>query len=529
MKKYILKRKKQFLKAALLAGIVAALNVYGAYRLGDLLTAAGEGDAQKLVKSLAVIIMIWGMMYVMDCFRKNRNAGIRACINSDIRNDQAEFILSMKIDMWENKAPSEYENLFLSQVDMIDRNCIDPLLDIVYSTFTFVLSFIALCMIHWSVMILAVAMYILMIILPKLFEKKLSSLAQNSAEENEKMTGTIHDCLYCRNEYTAYDENRTFLKRISNSSINSEENRYQYEKGISSSAMWIGIVGFLCQCALICSAALLSVFGYTAIGSVLTVGNLAGTFTQSISLIVNDLTKIKSTKNLFPSEPRQERIREIDDIYPLKIQNLKEIRIGQSFIRFNVDNWTFEKNGKYLIAGESGSGKSTLIRALFHNDYTYEGVITAGTENRNEFSYTDMMEYVAYAEQRPVIFRDTLRYNLTMGKDVSEEEMERVISFVNLDHFYESCDRNPDYILGDGGDNISGGEKQRISLARVILSKRELLVLDELFSGLDEQNRSDLLRKCLQLKDRTVIVIAHNIPEEERGLFDRVYTISENS
>ncbi len=260
------------------------------------------------------------------------------------------------------KAPSEFLAKFTSNIDLIDRNCIDPLLEISYYIFTLIFSFIALCTIHWSVVILSIVMYIVMKKAPELLSEKLSKVTEQNVKENENMSKTINDCLYGRQEYILYNNVKRFFERIEYASKQSESSRYSYDCTANLMETIIGIIGFLFQCAFIFLVAWLSIKGYTNDGSILTVGNLAGTFSQSITVSASNYSKIKANQQLLDFHLEKDQIDSIEEIYPIEISQLEEIQHIDNKVSYKNRSLTFEEGGKYLIVGESGSGKSTLLQ-----------------------------------------------------------------------------------------------------------------------------------------------------------------------
>ncbi len=110
-----------------------------------------------------------------------------------------------------------------------------------------------------------------------------------------------------------------------------------------------------------------------------------------------------------------------------------------------------------------------------------------------------------------------------MGKNVDDSMLLDMINELNLSDFFDRCNKNLDYLIDDQGANISGGEKQRICLGRALLSGKAILVMDESFSAMDQNNIQTILTKLLNRKDITIIMTAHNINNTMYPLFSKVY------
>ncbi len=523
LRKFIGKYKKEFIVVVVLSCVVSALNVLGAYMLSGLLNSAIYASVTDLLRSTVFIMIIWTAMYYMQKVRNNNSSKFRAKLNTQIRNYEASLIEELSNDEWEKSAPSEMMAKFTSNIDLIDRNCIDPLLEISYYIFTLIFSFVALCTIHWSVVVLSIIMYFVMKKAPELFQNKLSEVTVKNTNENEKMTKTMNDCLYGRQEYILYDNVKRFFERIDFASKQSENARYQYDCTVNIMEMVIGMIGFLFQCAFIFLVAWLSIKGYTKVGAILTVGNLAGTFSQSVTVSVSNYSKIKSNQDLLDFSLEKKQIQKVETIFPIEITRLEEIQHIDNKVLYKDQSFLFEKGGKYLVVGESGSGKSTLLKAIFNNNYQYKGNIQLNSTNRNRLDYKQYINQIIYVEQDTHIFNDTLRNNLTMGKKIDDSELLDKLEYLNLNDFFERCEEDLDFMIEDQGSNISGGEKQRLCLGRALLSDKKILILDESFSAMDQNNIENLLTKILKEKDITVIMTAHNIKSNMYPLFSKVY------
>ena len=176
------------------------------------------------------------------------------------------------------------------------------------------------------------------------------------------------------------------------------------------------------------------------------------------------------------------------------------------------------------IVGQSGTGKSTVVSLLARIYDPTSGEIRANGTSIEEFDLREWRSNVAMVRQDPHIFNDTLRYNLTTGRDVSKGELRRVSEVAQISHFLDELAAGYDTPLGDDGVKLSGGQRQRVALARALLSDAELLILDEATSDLD----SDLERRIHETierlgDDRTVIAIAHRLSTVRTA--DRIYTV----
>ncbi|WP_435093012.1 ABC transporter ATP-binding protein [Halorubrum sp. N11] len=176
------------------------------------------------------------------------------------------------------------------------------------------------------------------------------------------------------------------------------------------------------------------------------------------------------------------------------------------------------------IVGQSGAGKSTIVSLLARIYEPTSGELRANGTPIDEFDLREWRTDVAMVRQDPHIFNDTLRYNLTTGRDVSDRELHRVSEIAQITHFLDELPNGYETALGDDGVKLSGGQRQRVALARALLSDAELLILDEATSDLDSNLERRIHQTIERLgDDRTVVAIAHRLSTVRAA--DHIYTV----
>ena len=211
----------------------------------------------------------------------------------------------------------------------------------------------------------------------------------------------------------------------------------------------------------------------------------------------------------------------------------KEIELKDVEFRYEDDdqmilsdvNLKVKKNGKYLIVGPSGGGKSTLLK-LFRKYFNPTGgnILIDGYDLR-DVKRDQYFKLVANIEQQVFIFEDTIKNNITLYKEYSEEEINAAIEASGLTEFVSQKPDGLNSIIFDNGKNISGGERSRIVIARALLNKASILFMDEAFASLDMERAREIEKTILGLKDITVINVSHVIFKDTRELYDRVITV----
>ncbi|PIX77445.1 MAG: hypothetical protein COZ37_02650 [bacterium (Candidatus Ratteibacteria) CG_4_10_14_3_um_filter_41_18] len=165
------------------------------------------------------------------------------------------------------------------------------------------------------------------------------------------------------------------------------------------------------------------------------------------------------------------------------------------------------------IVGSSGVGKTTLINLLLRFYDPTDGAILINGEDIKNFKLKSLREKIGLVTQEPILFNDTIRNNIAYGKpEAIEEEIKKAAKIANIHTFIETLEKGYETIIGERGARLSGGEKQRIAIARAILKNPPILVLDEATSNLDSESEK-LVQEALSriMKERTSLVIAHRL------------------
>ena len=184
-------------------------------------------------------------------------------------------------------------------------------------------------------------------------------------------------------------------------------------------------------------------------------------------------------------------------------------------------NYKFIKN-KYALLGESGSGKSTLMKLMLGINQADKGLVSVNADDIRDLNLKSYFKHLSYIEQNIYLINDTIRENILLGSDISEDKLDKIIKVAKLDKFIESLPNGLDTLISSNGQQISGGEKQRIAIARALVKDIDFLFIDEATSQLDPTNRADVEKILLSLDNVGVIMISHNFDAETLAKFDAV-------
>ncbi|MBR2924057.1 MAG: ABC transporter ATP-binding protein [Clostridia bacterium] len=208
---------------------------------------------------------------------------------------------------------------------------------------------------------------------------------------------------------------------------------------------------------------------------------------------------------------------------------VKELSFGyepEKQVLTNI-NCTFELGKKYAIVGASGSGKSTLLHLLMAAYQHYDGAILYDDTELRDISSSQLYEMESIIQQNVFVFNATIKDNITMFRDFPQEQIDEAIRLSGLSALME--EKGADYLCGENGSGLSGGEKQRISIARSLLKKTQVLLVDEATAALDAETAYQVSNAILDLNGVTGIVVTHALDEALLKRYDGIITMKNGS
>lgn len=183
-------------------------------------------------------------------------------------------------------------------------------------------------------------------------------------------------------------------------------------------------------------------------------------------------------------------------------------------------NYQFDMNKAYAIVGASGSGKSTLLMLLQKGYANYTGSIMYDKDELREIKAESIYNFISSIQQNVFIFNDTLENNITMFQKVDPLNLKKVIKEANLEPLVQ--EKGLTFACGENGCYLSGGEKQRIAIARALIKEASIILMDEATSSLDAINSVGIMNTVLEIKDSLRIIITHRLDKSILERFDEI-------
>lgn len=513
---------KQLRKECFIAGVsimVTAIEILITYIIKDTMDIKGDKEIYRFLDFIPLLILL-NILYGVGKFAVTK-AGISAAINFV---EHEKIKLSEHIEKMPLQSSKKYDSGELYTVIHENMSLVDMFLQMLPSAlaapFIIAMTLGAMFLYSWKLSLVCIILIpiptFLFGVINKPIEKKTSENLDNIARVNQLFKSSIEglDIIKTYNLITVFSEkfNKQLIK-VKDKSIEIEKTR----RNTSPLSFFLRIFP---QCIIPLYGGYLAINGEITIGLLPAFSILIGNIFVPIETFLQFLTRYRETISAI------ERIGKLKVIEEEREDGEKPILTSPAYIQFrNVDfayndkkvlnniSLAIEKNEFVAIVGESGSGKSTLIKLIEGLYEQYSGSIKVFQQELRKIDLKELRNQIAVMSQDAFLLSGTIKENLLYGvDDYTEEEMQKAMEMTNLTEVINKLPDGVDTILTESGMNLSKGQRQRIALARVILKKAPVIILDEATSGLDPKSVEIIQGNLKYLKqNHTIIMVTHDI------------------
>jgi len=228
---------------------------------------------------------------------------------------------------------------------------------------------------------------------------------------------------------------------------------------------------------------------------------------------------LKRANNLFEVDTIDLKTTDLEVSGDINVTNL-DFKYSNNIILNNV-NFSIKNNEKVLLLGSSGTGKSTILKLLFKYYQVKRNNISINGNDINDYTIMDIRKNITYISQNEILFNDTIRNNIILDRDISEEDFQRIVKLTYVDEIVKDDLLGYDKILEENAVNLSGGQRQRIILARALLKQSKIILIDEGLNEIDINLERKILKNIFNFyKNVTIIIVSHRL--NNMDLFDKI-------
>ena len=494
--------------------------------LERLLAIATDGTLDQLKEQLYIVIGVFvGMSLTYLCLYFIKPKYKKKALHQ-FKSNAYNLILNKNIESFNAHETSLYTSAFTNDINYISENYI-------FSTFTIItnilllISAIAVMILYSPILtVVAIAFSFIPLILALMVGSKLSSHEEKISNANASF---MH---YIKDNFIGYSTIKIFKAEKKMKELY-QKNDYALEATKEQKERTVIKIEFVQNAtSLIAQVGVFLVGAYMAITSDKINASTILLFVQLMNYILSPIMVLPSLIskrracnplfdkmcNLVTSDTSLEKEKLVFN-NQIDIENLYFAYEENKPILKGV-NIKIEKNKSYAIVGQSGSGKSTFINLLLGRNLNYQGNIKFDGIDLINISIDSLYEITSVIEQNVFVFDDSILNNITMYESIDEDILKNIIVMSGLEKLV--FEKGIEYKCGENGCNLSGGEKQRIAIARGLVKKAKLMFLDEITSALDRETSNQIVSNILNLENITKIMITHNLDQQILSRFDQI-------
>ncbi len=491
--------------------------------VGKILGTSAGINFEKIAGILLTLLGLYGISMLFSYIQGLIMANVSQNVTYDLRRQISEKLHRIPLKYFESKTTGEILSRVTNDVDTVSQN-LDQSLTQVISSFTTAVGVLAMMftisplMTFITLLIVPLSMVFIMLIVKrsqKYFQRQQTLLGEVNSQVEETYGG--HEVVKLFNGEAKAKE--TFSKtneRLANAAWKS-----QFLSGMMHPIMtFIGNLGYV----------MVSILGgWLVIKNRIEEGDILS-FTQYVRNFMNPLSQVAQVMNYIQSlAAASERVFEFLDAeeetktveHPVSTTDLA-CNISFDHVSFGYDkdqeiihdfNAKIKPGQKIAIVGPKGAGKTTMVKLLMRFYDVNSGAITIDGHNIKEFDRNELRDLFGMVLQDTWLYSDTIRENIRYGKlDASDEAVEDAAIAAHVDHFIRTLPDGYDMVINEESNNISQGQKQLLTIARVILNDPKILILDEATSSVDTRTEILIQRAMDHLMEgRTSFIIAHRL------------------
>ncbi len=507
--------------------VVAAL--VSTYVLNSLV----QGNLQKFIFYTGLEFFCWGIFAIFTYLMfKVRGITVQK-MSVSLREEISHHISDQSYEDFHQKDTGDYASWLSNDVTTIEENGFKGFFSLATIIFDSLISSLTLITFNWSLILVILMLSAISIYVPQLLQNKLRQENITISKANEHFLSVVNDLLRGFNTLFSFNLTQRIDDAVKKEANIIKKQKVAYAKTSGASTAIAVMCNLLGQTGTQCWTGILVIYKFFPIGSIFATGTLSSNIFNDLAQLGPTINDLKSIMPLFSKYQLKSSERNAGKhtkiIRPeIRISNLAYTYPNTPMPTLKKLHVVIPFNSKVIVSGESGCGKSTLLNILAGKLLNYQGSIKLNETELHELAPYFLKETIVYLDQTPHIFTGTIRDNLTLGQPYSDQALHTALNQSDLSDFVQRQSEGLETPVGEGGQLFSGGQRQRLALARGLLRHPQILLIDEGTNSLSRQSAIKIEKLLVKLTDLTVIFVTHQIHEEVAPLFTQTIVLSDS-
>ena len=532
MKKYIFKYKLLFIINIIIIIFSSASEVYISVLLKDIIDTTSSGDFSKLyskiVQSLLFIIAVFIIGYTRRLIQSIYTKKTLLYLKDDI----FKYIMNKSIKSFNEVNSSQYISTLTNDINMIKEEHIENIFNIIFDLVGFIVAIIIIVQINVYIALIILAVSFLPLLIPVIFGKKMSNLKKSYSDELGFFTTKIKDIFSGFEVIKSFNISNVIKQEYEHSNTALEKSRYKSDVTNSLISEISQNCGFLVYFVILGVGSYFIIKKMLTFGSLYAIIDLMGSIVNPAINISSRISKIKSVALIEDKIMKLINEKSTNDAGLVKSDFTDSISFEN--VSFSYDstkkvlngiNLNIKKGCKYALVGSSGCGKSTLLKLLLRYYDNYEGTIKIDGVDNKLIKLDSIHNLISIIHQNVFMFEGSIKQNITLFRENDKINIDDIINLSGLEDFIKNLPNGIETSISENGNNLSGGEKQRISIARALVNNTPIIVLDEATSALDNETAFNIESSILNLENTTCLVVTHKLVENILNKYDKILVL----
>lgn len=440
-------------------------------------------------------------------------------------------LIGKSISSFRDESAAGYLSALTNDAASIETNYLAQMLAMITKAVTFIGALLLMCRYSLLMTAIAAGLTVLPLIASLLTGNRLQTVESRVSERNGEFTAALSDCLAGFTVVKNFRAEREIFRLFAQSNKALEHEKFTGRRIKTLVGMIGAVTGIFAQLGVFIAGVYLSMKGGSMTpGAVVLFVNLMNFIISPIAELPGLLACRKAALGLVDklaaalerssSREGSETLNRLE--HGIRLENVSFAYEPGKTVLHGI-NAEFEAGRAYALVGGSGSGKSTLLNLLMAAETNYSGHILADGIELSDISTESLYGTMAAIQQNVFVFNASIKDNVSMFRDFPKTEMDEAIARAHLGALIR--ERGEDYLCGENGSGLSGGEKQRISIARSLLKKSSVLLADEVTAALDAQTAHRVSSDILDLQGITRIVVTHTLEESLLRRYNKIFVL----
>ena len=487
------------------------------------MSGTGGIDFAKIASILLTLVVLYVISMIFTAIQSLVMTNVSQKLTYRLRNEVAQKINHLPMKYFDKKTNGEVLSVITNDIDTFSQNMNQSITSIITALCTLIGIFIMMLTISVSMTLVSLAIIPVAVILVKFIVKKSQKYFKQQQDYLGHVNGQVEEI------YGGHTIVKVFNRENEEAEAFAKLNDELYTSGWKShfmSGLMYPIMNFAGNIGYVGIAVL---GGYLAVQGKITVGNIQSfiQYDKQFTRPINEIAEISSMLQAmvaaserileFLEEPEEEQ----DPENAISTEGIKgNVTFDHVQFGYNEDkviihdfNETVKDGQKIAIVGPTGAGKTTIVKLLMRFYDVNKGAILVDGHNIQKFKRGDLRKVFGMVLQDTWLFGGTIKENIKYGKpDATDEDVIEAAKAAHVHHFIQTLPKGYDMVIDEESNNISQGQKQLLTIARVILTNPEILILDEATSSIDTRTEEQIQAAMDNLmKGRTSFIIAHRL------------------